>query len=195
MRISVTGTWTSSRRPATGFTATGFTATGFTLIEILVVVVIIGVLAAGVLLSVGVAGTDRQMETERDRLSALLDYVREQAALQNREFGLRVHAGGYEFVAYEPDTALWERVVGEKVLRERKLPAGLEVTLFVDGRPVILPQADSKDLTPQVLLFSSGDMSLFEITVRRTGTKSGFILAPAANEDRIELKSLAAATP
>ena len=169
-------------------------AAGFTLIEILVVVVIIGVLAAGVLLSLGVAGSDRQLETERDRLSALLDYVREQAALQNREFGLRVHHGGYEFVAYEPRGEFWLRVDGEKILRDRKLPAGLEVTLHVDGRPVVLKAADDKDLTPQVLLYSSGDMSLFEITLQRTGTSNGYVLSPAANDDRIELRPLTPAT-
>mgnify|MGYP001480114567 CR=1 FL=1 len=75
--------------------------TGFTLVELMVVIVIIGLVAAGTLLSLGSSGRDSQLEQERDRLAALIDYVRERAALQTIEYGLRCEQGGFRFVMYD----------------------------------------------------------------------------------------------
>src|SRR5438309_7994323 len=72
---------------------------GFTLIEILVVVVIIGVIAAGVVLSVSLTGRDNELEKEGNRLLTLVNYAREQAELQTRDYGLLLQQDGYEFVA------------------------------------------------------------------------------------------------
>ena len=80
---------------------------GFTLIEMMVVVVIIGLLAAATLLSIGGRGQDSQLEQERDRLAALIDYVRERAALQTVEYGLRCEQGGFRFLMYDNRQARW----------------------------------------------------------------------------------------
>jgi general secretion pathway protein H len=164
-------------------------------VEILVVVVIIGILAAGALLSLGVMGHDRQLDTERDRLDALLTVVREEAAMQSREFGLRCFSGGYEFVVFEPRSNQWERIADDRTLRRRRLPDGLLMTLSVEGKPIVLPKPDAKDPTPQVMLFSSGELNLFELTVMRDGTEQGFRLTPGANDDSVELTDLPVKPP
>jgi general secretion pathway protein H len=111
---------------------------GFTLIEILVVVLIIGILSAATLLSVNLTGRDRDLEKESDRLLSLVNYAREQAELQTRQYGVIFHDDGYQFVAYDTRRGLWRQVYEDESLRLRKLPDGLDFKLVVDARPVVL---------------------------------------------------------
>ncbi len=69
------------------------------------------------------------MTEERDRLLALVDFVRERAELENREYGVRMYQGGYEFMLFDDRTTQWMRVEGERTMRGRKLPPSLEVAL------------------------------------------------------------------
>ena len=143
---------------------------GFTLVEILVVVTIIAVVTAGIVLSVSVTGRDRDLERESDRLLALFNYVREQAELQTREFGIMFQDDGYEFLTYDTRRDSWRSVFEDDALRARRLPDGLGFRLSVDARPVVLNRPkDAKDKTPQVMIFSNGDLSTFTATLEREG--------------------------
>src|SRR5262249_44978229 len=119
---------------------------GFTLIEILIVVVIIGVISAAVLLSVNLTGRDRDLEKESERLLALVNYAREQAELQTREYGVIFHDDAYQFVAYDLRRGVWREVYEDDALRLRRLPDGLDVKLVVDARPVILVSMNASPL-------------------------------------------------
>lgn len=193
MRTSVTGLSVNSFR-----SDAGRSGAGFTLIEVLVVVLIIGIMVAGVVLSLRVSGEDRELDRERDRILALTDYLRDQAALQNREYGIRCYIGGYEFLVYEPRSEQWEVLSGDQQLRARALPQGIDMNLDVEGRPIILPAkeisaANAKDRVPQIMLFSSGEMSLFELTLRREGGGPGVEFTPDPEADRIKATALAPA--
>jgi len=154
-------------------------ACGFTLIEILVVVAIIALVSAGMLLSVSLTGRDRDLEKESDRLLALFTYAREQAELQTREYGILFQDDGYEFLAYDPRRAAWRSVFEDEVLAARKLPDGLGMKLMVDARPVVLSRPkDARDKTPQVMIFSNGDLSAFAATLERDGGVRRVTLAP-----------------
>ena len=161
-------------------------AAGFTLVELMVVVVIIGVVIAGMLLSIGGPGRDTQLEQERDRLAALIDYVRERAAMQTIEYGLRCETGGYRFVLYDARAAAWREDPLDESLRARALPAGLEIALSVEDRAIVLPKrTDPKakapvDLTPQVMLYSSGELTSFKLRLARTGTERSALLTGTA---------------
>ena len=191
MRISATGTSKSSPARATG---------GFTLIEILVVMLIIGILTAGALLSVNVVGKDSALDKERDRIAALLDYLRDQATLQNREYGMRCFEGGYEFMVFDARTAEWRRLNDDSMTRVRYLPQGLHMNLRIEGRDVVLPREkqDSTDandaLSPQIMLFSSGELNLFELTLLRDASGDSVRFSPAEDSDRIDVTTAAAAS-
>ena len=193
---------------------------GFTLVEILIVVVIIAVVAATMVLSVNLTGRDRDLEKESDRLLGLVNYAREQAELQTRDFGLRFHDDGYQFVTYDRRRQLWREVYEDDILRVRKLPDGLDFKLIIDQRPVQLdptgdikkpdpnkdkkPQLkslndiksvddvlsgpklgedqglgldDQKPPPPQVMIYSNGDLTHFEITLEREGASRSITLA------------------
>ncbi|HXW73544.1 MAG TPA: type II secretion system minor pseudopilin GspH [Steroidobacteraceae bacterium] len=145
-------------------------AAGFTLIEILVVVVIIGVVTAGMLLSITLTGRDPELEKESDRLFSLVNYAREQAELQTREFGVMFQDNGYEFLTYDVHRGVWRDVFEDDALGVRTLPDGLDFKLVLDGRPVVLKRPkDATDKTPQLMIFSNGDLSSFVATLERDG--------------------------
>ncbi len=142
---------------------------GFTLVEILVVIVIIAVMTAAVLLSVGVAGEDRELEDEVERFARSAEVALEQAQLEGRDYGFRFSAGGWEVRALDGRTGVWRELAGDRLLAPRSLPAGLVQALEVEGRPLVLKPADklAEVEPPQVIAFGGGEWQPFLWRVRR----------------------------
>jgi general secretion pathway protein H len=152
---------------------------GFTLIELLVVVAIIGVMAAGIMLTVTLTGRDRDLERESDRLLALINYAREQGELQTREYGVFFQPDSYEFMVYDNLLAQWRTPTEDDAFAARKLPDGLGVKLVVETRPVVLkPPAEPQDKTPQVMIYSNGDLDSFAVSLERDGGVRSVTVAP-----------------
>jgi general secretion pathway protein H len=145
---------------------------GFTLVEIMIVAFIIGLVAAMAVITFGGSRRDTELDKEAERLDALLDYAREQAELQTRDFGFRTIRDRYQFVVFNVITNEWRLVEEDDALRERALPEGLLPTLVIEGRPVVLdtrwPKID--DFKPQVMIFGNGDLTSFEWALTREGT-------------------------
>ena len=134
---------------------------GFTLIEILVVVVILGVLAAALTLAVGVGGGERQLERQAEQVQALVGYACEQAELTGHEIGVSMNTSGYRFSRLERDD--W-KAFREGELRPRAWLVNSAATLSRDGHRVeITAQFPDK---PQLLCFSSGELTAFELELR-----------------------------
>jgi len=156
------------------------------------VVVIIAIVATTAVLAVSTTGRDTELEKESDRLLALLNYTREQAELRTREYGLLCDEGRYQFVVFDPRKAQWVVMDTDETLRERELPAGLSLSLTVEARPIVLRRPpDSKDVTPQLMIYSNGDLTPFALTVERKQEERSVTLA-STDEGTIEAQPMKA---
>ena len=183
MLTSVTGN-SSSR---SGFVTT-VQSRAFTLIELLVVLVIIAVISAVALLSIGIIGDDRNLQTQARRLSSLIELANDEAAILGRDFGLEITQSGYRFVEYDPLLNRWYEIIGDDFLRPRRIEEGMEFELFIEDRRILLDtdvaeierdeeDADfTDDYIPHILIMSSGDVSPFELRILRTADRANVTL-------------------
>ena len=164
---------------------------GFSLIEILVVIVIIAIVSAIALLSLGLLGEDRDLETEAQRFASLVGLAQDEAAMQGREYGLEFMVDAYRFVEYDPYGNRWVELLDDELLRLRRLPEGVEFDLYLEGKRVSLnfepadiedPDEDSMlsrttdNYAPHVLIYSSGDVTPFELAVTRRSNQQSIVL-------------------
>lgn len=196
MPTLATGTWVNKSRQMP-FRGAPRLAAGFTLVEIMIVVFIIGLVAAMAVITFGGSRRDAELDKEAERLDALLDYAREQAELQTRDYGFRTIRGSYQFVVFNVITNEWRPVEEDDALRTRPLPEGLLPGLVVEGRRVVLdmrwPKID--DFKPQVMIFGNGDLTSFELSLSREGTTDvARILSDEQSQIRLQLPGETAAT-
>ena len=141
---------------------------GFTLIEVLVVALIIGVVLAFVSFSINPTGPADRLDTEAERLNALLQTAADDAILYGREIGLDITQGGYRFLRLGDDG--WQPLnVPDTPLRARELGDGLVIVLIDrgDDTPRLVQadeDADEEDVVrPEAVLLSSGEFVPFEL--------------------------------
>lgn len=160
-------------------------STGFTLVEMLVVVLIIGILVTFASLTIGNRAVSDKIDTEAARMTQLFQLAQEESELRGLEIGFLYTDAGYEFLVLG-DNGLWAPIA-EGPLHARALPAPIEFSLRVEGRPVAPAQAervkarpaakdedgsaqtekssDTPPLQPQVLILSSGELTAFELDI------------------------------
>ncbi len=131
------------------------------------------------MLSVGVVGNDREAEREMFRLRTLIELLREEAVMQNRDYGILFSEAGYRFYIFDSERLLWFEPVDDRFLRERDLDdlsLGLkledrDITLDINFDPEMLEEPE-----PQVVLLSSGEMTPFEASIFRNLNGGQFLL-------------------
>jgi general secretion pathway protein H len=158
-------------------------ARGFTLIELLVTIVIISIILSIAVMSLSLVGDDREVRKEAQRLMSLIEVAQDDAILQGREFGVEFLLGSYRFVEYEPISGQWSEILGADLLRTRQIPAEMEFSLFLEDKRIALEEtpigladtdedgagvtAQARNYAPHIMIFSSGDMTPFEVHINR----------------------------
>ncbi len=134
---------------------------GFTLIELLVVVVILAVLAGALTLAMGGLGGERRLEQQARRTQALLGYACEQAELVGRDIGVSIDRRGYRFS--RRNGSAWLPLEKDE-LRPRQWLTGTRTALSSDGHAIVI--GDDFPEKPQVVCFSSGELTPFRLQLR-----------------------------
>ena len=163
MPTSATGTWTSKRSRCAGFT----------LLELLVVLFVVGLLAGLVVLSSGAVGLDRRLEEQAARLASLLELASENSVLTGRELAASFQPRGYAFFYLEGDE--WQPLDSGELFRPRQLDTGMELSLVIDETEIDLSERTSQ-VQPHIVLYSSGDVSPFLVTLSHGGTPERYEL-------------------
>lgn len=147
---------------------------GFTLVEVMVTMAVIGMLA----LTVSFVVPDRRDNNVEEQARVLyerLKYAREYAIVRSTMLGLRIDDGGsrYQFVQFIDDR--WQ-AINHRGLRDTELDQHLSL-LIETADLALLAQDDTNiddvfkmddddQLPPQLLIFGSGDLAPFNLTVR-----------------------------
>lgn len=163
----------------------------FTLIEVLVVVIIVAIMASVAVLSINVLGRDTELTDETRRLEALFKLMHEQAEMQNRDFALRLEETGYQFLRFDVRRGLWQTVEGDDFFRRHVFSPGVRARLYMEAREVVLrpPPDKKKPWPPQIMVLSSGDLSAFEIRLRREDSDNEAVMLGNA-DGSIEVKKV-----
>jgi len=143
---------------------------GFTLIEILVVLVIIGLMAALAVFTMGGSSQQRELEVEVQDLYLRMQVVSEQAMLNNLEAGLVIEADNYQFVVFDDETRAW-KTSQERLFQVHALPSWLSVDTTVAADAPRLTN-ENNTLRPNIVFFSSGESTAFEIELMARGQAS-----------------------
>ena len=100
--------------------------------------------------------------------------------MQGREYGIEFMRDGYRFVEYDALVNQWLEPIGDDSLRYWSLPEAIEFSLFLEDREILLDydpavlgetdeddEADVEQYAPHLLIYSSGDMTPFELLLTR----------------------------
>lgn len=150
---------TSSTR--TSDRPTGRRSAGFTLLELLIVVAMVAILMGTVVLGFTGMDTEQRLRGSAEQLAYTVEMGRQYALQRNREWGLYVEQDAIAFVEFDPDTQVWVEQ-NERPFGNLELPP--HVRLWVESEGFGRLAEDDEDL-PDVILFSSGEVTPFSIYI------------------------------
>lgn len=143
---------------------------------------IVGIVMSVAVLSLTLAGDDREVRKEARRLVTLMQLAQDDAMMQGRDFGIEFMTDAYRFVEFDPATGFWGEPLADDALREWQLPENYELSVFVEDKRIALarePQRLQQDddeqrrnvrsepYVPHLFIFSSGESTPFELLITR----------------------------
>jgi general secretion pathway protein H len=138
---------------------------GFTLIEILVVVLVVSIIMGVVVGSF--TGVDKEQELRgfAERLALRIELARDRALQRNQEWGLYIDEDGIRFAEFDEVNVEWlDRV--ERPFNNESYTSSLEIRVKATEFETQL-LGEAKEL-PEIVLFSSGETTPFEIEIEPT---------------------------
>jgi len=136
---------------------------GFTLIELLVVVVIVAILFTYTTLAIRGNSPEELIQEEARRLARLVQLASEEAILRGEEYGIEVFVDGYRFL-HQTD-GVWFTFEGDKILRERELPADMEIELQTEETDIEISTLNSSAITKFMSETSDLEAALADTTL------------------------------
>lgn len=149
------GTFRLLREPGRG------ASRGFTLVELMVVLLIIGLMTGIAVLSMDLTRGDAARQVAV-RLRDVVDVAHEQADMQGRNLAIGFWKHGWRFYELN-DQGRWQVPLKDPLLRARRLDAGMDFRLRLEGLDVTL--ADTDKTHPQVYLLAGGDAQPFTLDI------------------------------
>lgn len=162
---------------------------GFTLIELLVVLVIISMFSGMIVLSIG-DNFSRELRGEAERFQRLVVAATDEAIYTSSQLGVVIDKNSYSLVRLDTVSQSWQPF-NTQAFRMHSLPESMKMTWSVDGftrpgtesAPQDLSFGDDAvdatnngdesegrglNLTPQLLMLSSGEVSVFSVEFSAT---------------------------
>jgi general secretion pathway protein H len=142
----------------------------------MVVMVLIGIIFSFAVLSLGGDDLAEAMEQETRRLVTLIGMANDEAVVRGEEIAIYFTDDGYSFLVLQ--AGRWQEQENDRLLKPYTLPAGITISIEVEGDPPGLgkPDDDEDDkndddeeedsLTPQVFILSSGELTPFSATLQ-----------------------------
>ena len=155
---------------------------GFTLIELLIVMVIISVVGGVAMLTIS-HNQNTRFDNLTKQITSMLSLGEEQAMLQPAVLGLGFTDTTFQFYEYdESKTSTQEkthpwRPLDDPTLGLHHIPDGTQVTVKI--RDKVIPTG--KDLAPQLIISTSGDIIPFTILIGKIGSEPAYQIIGAAN--------------
>ncbi len=158
---------------------------GFSLLELLVALMVIVLVTTMVNLSVNSGGQDIQLESMVRNLADVGSYALDEAQMTGVDYGFLIEeeqAAGETSYSYrwleryidaKENIEEWrEPASGKEVFAQQRLPPGIALELELEDAPEVELSPDDKldeeeKITPQVVLYASGEMTVGAINVRQ----------------------------
>lgn len=120
-------------------------------------------------MSIGDGGSAKKLIQEVQKIDALLLLASQESVLQGKEIGLAFEGQQYRFYVWQNQQ--WQLLQQDDVFHPRFLPTDIQVKLRIEGEPVDTDNAvcETTGCKPQLVLFSSGEWSAFELTFKLAG--------------------------
>ncbi len=154
---------------------------GFTLIELLVVMLIISIVTTVALLSIRRNET-QEMETLAKNISQMVTFAEEEAMLQSRVLGVAIEGKQLQFASLESNKdkkTIWH-VMNDHSLGTYKIPDHVQMTISTSNNNTQIDN-DAKELKPQIIISTNGDIIPFTIYVGIKGKKPQYAITGDAD--------------